>query len=88
MVRIRNGLILHPRTNVFGVLPREVAESLVDVKDTVIRIFSSGFDATVAFVGFFQPSSSLPRLGVLAVFHKLNKQFFLTNRWLVNAVWE
>ena len=34
VVRMRKCVILYAKTNVFDVLPREMAESLVDVKDT------------------------------------------------------
>ena len=51
VVRIRKGVIPYPRTHVFDALPREMAESFLDVKDTVIAIFSSSFkEETVAFV--------------------------------------
>lgn len=50
VVRIRKGVIPYPKTNVFDALPREMAESFVDVKGTVIQTFGDGFEEeTVAF---------------------------------------
>jgi len=44
IVRIRKGVIPYPKTNVFDVLPREMAEEYVDVKGTIIQTFGDGFE--------------------------------------------
>ena len=50
IVRIRKGVIPYPKTNVFDVLPREMAEEFVGVKGTIIQTFGDGFEeGTEAF---------------------------------------
>jgi len=44
MARIRKGILPYPKTNVFDVLPREMAEESVDVKGTIIQTFGDGFE--------------------------------------------
>ena len=44
IVRIRKGILPYPKTNVFDVLPREMAEESVDVKGTIIQTFGDGFE--------------------------------------------
>lgn len=50
VVRIRKGVMPYPKTSVFDALPREMAESFVDVKGTVVQTFGDGFEEeTFAF---------------------------------------
>jgi len=44
IVRIRKGVTPYPKTNVFDVLPKEMAEEFVGVKDTIIQTFGDGFE--------------------------------------------
>jgi formylmethanofuran--tetrahydromethanopterin N-formyltransferase len=44
VVRIRKGVMPYPKTNVFDVLPSEMAEEYVDIKGTIIQIFGDGFE--------------------------------------------
>jgi formylmethanofuran--tetrahydromethanopterin N-formyltransferase len=44
IVRIRKGVIPYPKTNVFDVLPRDMAEEYVGVKGTIIQTFGDGFE--------------------------------------------
>lgn len=44
IVRIRKGIIPYPKTNVFDVLPMEMAEEFVEVKRSVIQTFGDGFE--------------------------------------------
>lgn len=44
IVRIRKGVLPYPKTNVFDVLPREMAERFIDVRGTVIQTFGDGFE--------------------------------------------
>jgi len=44
IVRIRKGVIPYPKTNVFDVLPREMAEEFVSIKGTIIQTFGDGHE--------------------------------------------
>jgi formylmethanofuran--tetrahydromethanopterin N-formyltransferase len=44
IVRIRKGVMPYPKTSVFDVLPREMAEEFVDIKGTIIQTFGDGFE--------------------------------------------
>ncbi|MCK4477323.1 formylmethanofuran--tetrahydromethanopterin N-formyltransferase [Candidatus Bathyarchaeota archaeon] len=44
IVRIRKGVIPYPKTNVFDVLPREMAEEFVSIKGTIIQTFGDGYE--------------------------------------------
>lgn len=44
IVRIRKGIIPYPETNVFDVLPKEMAEESVNIKGTIIQAFGDGFE--------------------------------------------
>lgn len=44
IVRIRKGIMPYPKTNVFDVLPREMAEEFVDIRGTIIQTFGDGFE--------------------------------------------
>ncbi len=44
IIRIRKGVLPYPKTNVFDVLPREMAEEYVGVKGTIIQTFGDGFE--------------------------------------------
>jgi len=44
IVRIRKGVMPYPKTNVFDVLPKEMAEDFVDIKGTMIQTFGDGFE--------------------------------------------
>nr|MDO8100691.1 formylmethanofuran--tetrahydromethanopterin N-formyltransferase [Candidatus Njordarchaeota archaeon] len=44
IVRIRKGIMPYPKTNVFDVLPAEMAEESVDIRGTIIQTFGDGFE--------------------------------------------
>jgi formylmethanofuran--tetrahydromethanopterin N-formyltransferase len=44
IVRIRKGVLPYPKTSVFDVLPKEMAEESVEVEGTVIQTFGDGFE--------------------------------------------
>jgi formylmethanofuran--tetrahydromethanopterin N-formyltransferase len=44
IVRIRKGVMPYPKTNVFNVLPAEMAQEFVDIKGTIIQTFGDGFE--------------------------------------------
>ncbi len=44
IIRIRKGVLPYPKTSVFDVLPREMAEDSVEVKGTIIQTFGDGFE--------------------------------------------
>lgn len=44
IVRIRKGIMPYPKTNVFDVLPRGMAEEFVDIGGTIIQTFGDGFE--------------------------------------------
>jgi formylmethanofuran--tetrahydromethanopterin N-formyltransferase len=51
IVRIRKGIMPYPKTNVFDVLPREMAENFVSIKGTMIQTFGDGFEEETAAFG-------------------------------------
>jgi formylmethanofuran--tetrahydromethanopterin N-formyltransferase len=51
IIRIRKGVIPYPKTNVFDVLPREMAQEFIDIKGTVIPTFGDGFETEVDAFG-------------------------------------
>jgi formylmethanofuran--tetrahydromethanopterin N-formyltransferase len=51
IVRIRKGVIPYPRTNVFDALPSEMAESFIEIKNSVIQTFGDGFEEETAAFG-------------------------------------
>lgn len=51
IIRIRKGVIPYPKTNVFDVLPKEMAEEFVSTKGTIIQIFGDGFEEETAAFG-------------------------------------
>jgi formylmethanofuran--tetrahydromethanopterin N-formyltransferase len=44
IVRIRKGIMPYPKTRVFDVLPREMAEDFVSIRGTMIQTFGDGFE--------------------------------------------
>lgn len=51
IVRIRKGVIPFPKTNVFDVLPREMAKEFVDVRGTTLQTFGDGFEEEAEVFG-------------------------------------
>jgi len=51
VVRIRKGVMPYPKTNVFDVLPREMAEDFVGIRGTMVQIFGDGFEEEVDAFG-------------------------------------
>ena len=51
IVRIRKGVMPYPKTSVFDVLPREMAEEFVDIRGTIIQAFGDGFEEEVEAFG-------------------------------------
>ncbi len=51
IVRIRKGIIPYPKTSVFDVMPREMAEAHVDIKGTIIQTFGDGFEKEIEAFG-------------------------------------
>jgi formylmethanofuran--tetrahydromethanopterin N-formyltransferase len=51
IVRIRKGVMPYPKTNVFDVLPVEMAEEFVDIRGTIIQTFGDGFEEEVEAFG-------------------------------------
>jgi formylmethanofuran--tetrahydromethanopterin N-formyltransferase len=51
IVRIRKGIMPYPKTNVFDVLPSEMAEEFVDIRGTMIQTFGDGFEEEVEAFG-------------------------------------
>jgi formylmethanofuran--tetrahydromethanopterin N-formyltransferase len=51
IVRIRKGIVPYPKTNVFDVLPREMAEEFINVKGTIIQTFGDGFEEETKIFG-------------------------------------
>jgi formylmethanofuran--tetrahydromethanopterin N-formyltransferase len=44
IIRVRKGIVPYPKTNVFDVLPSEMAQEFVDIKGTIIQTFGDGFE--------------------------------------------
>ncbi|MFX0067549.1 MAG: formylmethanofuran--tetrahydromethanopterin N-formyltransferase [Promethearchaeota archaeon] len=44
IVRIRKGVIPYPKTSVFDVLPKEIAEEFIDIKGTMVQTFGDGYE--------------------------------------------
>ena len=51
IVRIRKGVVPHPKTSVFDALPRELAENIVEIKGTVVQAFGDGFEEETNLFG-------------------------------------
>lgn len=51
IIRIRKGVLPYPKTNVFDVLPSEMAQEFVDVKGTMIQTFGDGFEEETQIFG-------------------------------------
>jgi formylmethanofuran--tetrahydromethanopterin N-formyltransferase len=47
IVRIRKGVIPYPKTSVFDALPRDMAQSYVDIDGTMIQTFGDGFEEKI-----------------------------------------
>ena len=51
VIRIRKGIIPYPKTNVFDLLPSEMAEEFLDIKGTIIQTFGDGFEEETKVFG-------------------------------------
>jgi formylmethanofuran--tetrahydromethanopterin N-formyltransferase len=51
IVRIRKGVMPYPKTNVFDVLPREMAKEFVNLKGTMVQTFGDGFEEETEVFG-------------------------------------
>jgi len=51
IIRIRKGVMPYPKTNVFDILPRELAEDFVDIEGTMIQTFGDGFEEKATVFG-------------------------------------
>jgi len=72
-VRIRKGVMPYPKTSVFDVLPKELAEEFVDIKGTIIQTFGDGFEEETEAFG--KEVFRIPRMD--GYFH-IEKKFGIT----------
>jgi formylmethanofuran--tetrahydromethanopterin N-formyltransferase len=73
IVRIRKGVMPYPKTSVFDVLPKELAEEFVDIKGTIIQTFGDGFEEETEAFG--REVFRIPRMD--GYFH-IEKKFGIT----------
>jgi formylmethanofuran--tetrahydromethanopterin N-formyltransferase len=73
IIRIRKGVMPYPKTSVFDVLPKELAEEFVDIKGTIIQTFGDGFEEETEAFG--REVFRIPRMD--GYFH-VEKRFGIT----------